>query len=369
MRKPFVETSVVRADIGTFKSHRHTEPGIALPQRKQLPPSAKSIAARDFADQIRSQDRNVSVGAQAALLAEMRIAVGALGSKHGLTEDQIDEAVGDAMVQMVDYTNKGKPIGHGLVQVRAMSIVYQYTNNHMRHESVSAIKKLKERQIAEEIHVQRLLTRVEVDALAESIRQSWPDKNHRPAPGFQRPEFSDPDVIMDLEQMLGLEASGQIGAADKAPRSWESNSKIDRAIDSLTRSQLHSQMYDLYAEEEGLPPAQSAVIPATIARRMADAIDGRVSTVARDFILTGAEGRDTAALFAPFGHLTPSQKDVLAGAFAGKTWQAEPFWRAALDTATLSEADARRQARVQEKLDIAEAQRLSRIDRARRRRS
>ena len=105
-------------------------------------------------------------------------------------------------------------------------------------------------------------------------------------------------------------------------------------------------MYDLYAEAEGLPAAQTGMIPELIATRMSRAVLGRVADVARTFLDEGVEGRDSAALFAPFGRLIRSQKDELAESFARQAETADLFWEAALNTATLTDAEARRQARL-----------------------
>jgi hypothetical protein len=302
-----------------------------------------SDKARDYAAGARHADPRIAREATAALLAEVERTVGNLRLKTGLNSDQVQDAIGDTMVDLYARINKGHHIGGGLIQIAANAVCSRYVNGPIRHETAKALKLLKLRIAAEEARVGHHISSRDIANLADDIRMGADfHERHRPVEDFHliqdfvRPtSFSQfPDSYID-EQMHEF----RYGIAS----TW--NNEMGNASDRLAEAVEHrdvpvaearKRFWDVIAEDQFAPKAAENRIgsedAAELQVRMSSQVNGVIAACRAHE--EGERNENTYALFAPFGVLTPDQRDSIVEVFMERSGHAELLWTSALTAAT-----------------------------------
>ena len=342
------ETLHPRITDGTFTDKPQTAPELTLAPTDPTDEAPKVRVAREFADQMRSDDKREAREATADLLAEVTSTVRSLRRARGLSEDQVEDSIGEVMIELLKRVNRGQSVQGGLVNTTARTVTSRHVNGPVRHETAKAIRILKERIDITEAERGEHLTSRQIAELADDIRMG-DDFNHRHRPaenfhlieGWVRPtSFSQfPDSYID-EQMhafgygAGRSFEGMDSAADQLAARLE---KQGAAKAEVTKAEAMKQLWDVFSDDQDLPKATPNRLSAVDAENVeawmrgpkrADVdIDGmdedeaaavlradrlaaneRIFKAIRDSE-DGLETKSVVALFAPFAGITPTQRE------------------------------------------------------------
>ena len=297
--------------------------------KKPISPSQQRIQNFDYAEVIRTGDRRAANLAAAKLLADTRLAITDLGVRRGLSDTQIDDAVGDSLASLSVNIRNGGSVRRGLIQHRSLSIVTSAAAGPVRHETARGRKLVQEKVEQREIEAGRLLTEHEVTAIAQHIRDNWPDPRHRPVEGFHLDSVVAPTVPAEHTDLVQLEE--RRAPRDEESESFASRQQLEKRIDDGLAAKQHA--WTVFAEATDLPQPTPGWIQKSDARNVAAHCAGRIAEIAADH-LAGVRGRDQVGLFAPFAHLSSEDRDEVARALASHPGFAERLWASALTEAT-----------------------------------
>ncbi|WP_159604762.1 hypothetical protein [Agromyces humi] len=294
----------------------------------------------DYTELINSGDRRVAHAALAAMYVDVRRSVARRVSKVGLNPQLTEDIVGDAGEHFTVRFNNGKPIQGGLINQYASSLTSRQVNPGVRHEIAKGFK-LVAKAIEEAQHESgKELSSKEIDELSEKIRMSSEFKDgHRPPKGFMNlktlsspvsaSQFSD-SYIDEVAYHTGY---GQDSSFDGA------GSQRDKLVEfveekEMSRADAKKQVWSAYSADFDLPPAAEN----WIARKDAEAVasfmrrdERSIARACQDFE-DGKQSKYTVALFAPYGDITPRQKQELVELFISNP-HGMKLWRAALEEA------------------------------------
>ncbi|MGX5697766.1 hypothetical protein ACWKWP_16325 [Agromyces soli] len=309
-----------------------------LEQTGPMPP-------RDWAAELRSGDRAVVRRAAASLLAETTRAVRGLRWRMGLGDADVQDAVGETMLELAKRIHAGHPVPGAIVQKVATAVCSRFVNGPVRHETAKALRILKQRVAAAEASAGGALSSRAVAAIAEEVRLG-PDFNprHRPVErfhlveGFSKPvsiDRYDPDVV---DQLLARSASaaGRSGEFDPFGGAGACERLLERVQQGrCTKKEARAVLWVAFAADEGLP----AATPGRIQRRVAadllayvEALPDGVASACLDR-LEGRTTRATIALFAPFAELGGHEMDAIAEALWRRRAFAMGIWASAVAVA------------------------------------
>jgi hypothetical protein len=291
------------------------------------------------------------------LVDEVMRAVRGLRRRVGLSDADVQDAVGDTLLELTKRLRRGQPVPGAVVQKVAAAVSSRFVNGPVRHETAKALRLLKERVAAEEAKLGASLSRLAVERLAEEVR-TGPDFNprHRPVErfhlieGFSKPASIDQFAHEVVDAMLHRatlgEERGYRGAAGAC------DGLLDQVqLGARTRRQAQDALWTVLAFDEGLPGA----LPGWVRREVAAdlvayvrALPEGVVTACRQH-LDGRRTRATVALFAPFGELPDADEDAIARFLASRPAFATRIWESALKESSASAP--RRSVRAQPQLE------------------
>lgn len=300
-------------------------------------------------------------GARAAaheLVAEVTRAVRGLRRRVGLSDLDVQDAIGDTLLELAKRLHRGQPVPGAVVQRVATAVSSRFVNGPVRHETAKALRILKERVAAEEARLGTSLPAQAVERLAEEVR-TGPDfsPRHRPVErfhlieGFSKPtsidQFAHEVVDALLHRASRGEEPGYPGAAGAC------DSLLDQLqLGNRSRRDAHEALWTAIAFDEGLPETR----PGWVRRDVAADLVEYVATLPEGIVtacrqhLEGRRTRATVALFAPFGDLPEPEADAIARYLAGRAAFATRIWEAALRSASfapLTRRSARGEAELQ----------------------
>ncbi|GGR19283.1 hypothetical protein ACFOE1_09305 [Agromyces mediolanus] len=312
-------------------------------------------APRDWTVDLASDDPHEVRRAAAELLDETVRAVRGLRSRMGLGDADVQDAIGETLLELAKRLEAGHPVPGAIVQRVATTVCSRFVNGPVRHETAKALRILKERVAAEEAVLGRSLSSRAVAALAEEVRLG-PDFNprHRPVERFHLVEgFSKPlsidrydadvvDVLLSRAVDARATSDGTADAAAAGLSGAAAGGACDRLLDRLergrvTRREARLELWGAVAADEELPrPTQGRLDRRLAADLQAyvEALPEGVVTACREQ-LDGRETRAVFALFAPFADLDEPQKDAIAEALARRGGFATRIWASAVAQAQL----------------------------------
>jgi hypothetical protein len=335
------ETQPRHIDSGKWANKEQTSPEIALnatePDERQ-----RTRPYFNYTKEVFNSDPRRSREGSAALLAEVEATIRTLRVKNGLSDDQVQDAIGDTMLDLTNRISRGRNVQGGLVQIAATAVCSRYVNGPIRHENARAIRILKARISEIESSDGRHVSTKEIETLAVNIRTGTDfDPRHRPIENFHliqdfvRPtSFSQyPDTYVDT---LMHEHGASAPAADVDSES--STATLAAALESkeINRAEAIRQMWTAIAEDQGAPQAKANNIPRVHTSYLtAQMKDGGVLRACRDHH-DGVDSRATNAFFAPFGKISAAEQDAVVELMVSRPAHAEHLWASAMMAATKS---------------------------------
>ncbi|MCM3657479.1 hypothetical protein M3147_09475 [Agromyces mediolanus] len=310
---------------------------------------------RDWTVDLASEDPHEVRRAAAELLDETTRAVRGLRVRMGLGDADVQDAIGETLLELAKRLEAGHPVPGAIVQRVATTVCSRFVNGPVRHETAKALRILKERVAAEEAVLGRALSSRAVAALAEEVRLG-PDFNprHRPVErfhlveGFSKPlsiDRYDADVV-DVLLSRAIDARGSAdGTADATTAGLAgtvTGGACDRLLDRLergrvTRREAKLELWAAVAADEELPRPTRGRLDRRLAADLqayVEELPEGVVTACREQ-LEGRETRAVFALFAPFAELDGPQKDAIAEALARRGGFATRIWASAVAQAQL----------------------------------
>jgi hypothetical protein len=302
-------------------------------------------APRDWAVELRAGDRAVVRDAAASLLAEASRAVRGLRRRTGLGDADVQDAIGETMLELAKRIDAGHPVPGAVVQKVATAVCSRFVNGPVRHETAKALRILKERVAAAEASAGASLSSRAVAALAEEVRLG-PDfhPRHRPVErfhlveGFSKPVSIDryePDLV-DLLLARSWSAAGRPAELDPVVGGGACERLLERVQSGrCTKKEARAALWGALAADEGLPVAT----PGRIARRVAADLIAYVESLPEGIVsacrdrFDGRTTRATVALFAPFAEPAEPEMDAIAEALARRGGFATGIWASAVAAA------------------------------------
>jgi len=291
------------------------------------------------------------------LVAEVTRAIRGLRRRVGLTDADLQDAIGDTLLELAKRLHRGQPVPGAVVQRVATAVSSRFVNGPVRHETAKALRLLKHRVAAEEARLGTTLSSLAIERLAEEVR-TGPDfsPRHRPVERFHLIEgFSKPTSIDQFDHEvvdLLLHRSGHGAAPGYPGAAGACDTMLDQmALGRRSKRDAHDALWTVIAFDEGLPDARPGWVPRDVAADLAAYVEGLpegIVTACRHH-LEGRATRATAALFAPFGELPEIEADAVARYLAGRSTFATRIWAAALRSASRG-SGGRGSARVQPEL-------------------
>lgn len=300
-------------------------------------------APTDYGAELTGADpRRVRTAAR-ALLEEVTRAVRGLRLRTGLGDADVQDAIGETLLELVKRARRGHPVPGAVVQRVATAVCSRYVNGPVRHETAKALRILKERIAAEEARLGAALPPAAVARLAEAVR-SGPDfdPRHRPVAGFHLVEgFSKPTSLdrftadfLDIALARGGEGEAATGVAPAA-------TACDRLLDAfdsglVRKAELRERLWAAIAADEGLPPAEPGRVPRRVAADLRAYFAARPEALldACRAQLEGRRTRGTVALLAPFAEAGGAESDEIARYLLARPVFAAGIWASALAEAT-----------------------------------
>jgi hypothetical protein len=283
------------------------------------------------------------------LVDEVTRAVRGLRRRIGLSDADVQDAIGDTLLELAKRLSRDQPVPGAVVQKVATAVSSRFVNGPVRHETAKALRLLKQRIAAEEARLGGSLSGLEVERLAEEVR-TGPDFNprHRPVErfhlieGFSKPtsidQFAHEVVDALLLRAARGEERGYRGAAGAC------DSLLDQLqLGHRTKRQALDAVWTVIAFDEGLPGA----LPGWVRREVAADLTAYVRTLPEGIVtacrqhLEGRVTRGTTALFAPFGSLPEFEADAIARFLASRPSFATRIWESALRQASSAGAPRR----------------------------
>ena len=306
------------------------------------PERTEPMVPRDFGVELADADAGVRRRAAGALIVEVARAVRGLRRRVGLSDADVQDAIGETLLELVKRVDQGHPVPGAVVQRIATTVCSRFVNGPVRHETAKALKILKERVAEAEARAGRSLSRAAVAALAEDVRLG-PDfsSRHRPVEqfhlieGFTKPTSIDEHYADFVDAVVFRSGAvlerGYAGAGGACDRLLD---ELDLGLSS--KATLRVELWSAVAADEGLPHA----IPGRIDRRVAADLRAYVTTLPDGILeacrdhLNGRRSRATVALFAPFDEPGAHGEDAIARYLSTRATFATRFWDSALVRAT-----------------------------------
>ncbi|WP_350348566.1 hypothetical protein ABIQ69_01160 [Agromyces sp. G08B096] len=297
---------------------------------------------RDWTIDLAAADAGDRRAAAADLVEEVSRAVRGLRRRVGLGDADVQDAIGETLLELVKRIEQGHPVPGAIVQRIATTVCSRFVNGPVRHETAKALRLLKDRVAETEARLGRSLSPRAVERLAEEIRLGADfHPRHRPVErfhlveGFSKPASMDqfaPDALdAFLHRATAGSESGYLGAGGAC----------DTLLDELqlglrSRAEVRRLLWAAVSADEQLPPAGAGRVPATVAADLVAYVAGLpegVVTACRQH-LEGRSTKATVALFAPFSEPAPADRDQIARYLAGRPAHATAIWESALAGAT-----------------------------------
>lgn len=263
-----------------------------------------------------------------------------------------DDLAQETILAFYERVEKGASITdrRQLINSIAANQTVRATSNVFRAEDRRAYREYTKKVEVFEAELNRSLTQVEKDAVAQQVLDEWHDPRHKPSKDFRTPHTVDASLDRTFGEGDGVEST--LGATLVNPESSghyiKPDSFMDRAHTSMEqtgaahKAEMKRLSYNAFAEDAGSPLALEASLSqrqVTKHRNTIKNLGGGIGEACRAW----SQGEDTeamsAALFAPFGDLsTKDQEKVVL--FLGKfsDTYAQGIWESAISFANTKHA-------------------------------
>lgn len=328
-----------RSGIGAAAHKRgmRTDSDPAAPADSHLPAEPRDLAAG-----LKSRRPQVVRGAAADLVAEATRAVRGLRSRVGLSPTDVEDAIGETLLELIKRAEQGHPVPGAIVQRIATTVCSRFVNGPVRHETAKALRILKERIADAESRAGTSLSRAAVSALAEEVRLG-PDfhARHRPVErfhlveGFTKPTSIDQQAADFID--VALMRAGVTGERGYAGADGACDRLLDDVeVGEVTKAEARRRLWAVVAADEGLPDAAPGRVPRRVADDLQAYVDGLpdgILSACREH-LSGRVSRATVAMFAPFDAPGDHGEDAIARYLCARSTFATRLWESALAIAS-----------------------------------
>ncbi|GAB2733298.1 hypothetical protein GCM10027273_10070 [Nocardioides pakistanensis] len=259
-----------------------------------------------------------------------------------------DDVAQDAVLAYLEAQANGHEIKspQGYIH-RAASNIAASAGSRVRAEDRKALVLFRDEVSRQEAAKGRQLSGREKDAIAQTIRDTWPDERHQPSKNFRR-FAGQMEISMDAYEtdeardyvLPHTDLNAGLGVNDVRPES-----SLDKALDAVEGHNgdlrdARRLLWNALAEINDAP----TVRPGTLSQRKVTALraemsayPGGVATAARNWA-DGIDDQGTHALFAPWGEPNDRDRADIVALLGKHPDAAEAMWDSALKLANTRNA-------------------------------
>lgn len=274
-------------------------------------------------------------------------------NQAGKSNDKdLDDLAQATIVSFLERVNKGTPIAdrRQMINSIAANQTVRATSNVFRAEDRRAYREFTKKKEALEGVLNRSLTQVEQDEVAQQVLNEWHDPRHKPSKDFRTPHTVDASLDRTFGDGDGVEST--LGATLVNPENSghyiEPNSFMDRAHNAMEetgaahKAEMKRLGYNALAEGTGTPLAIEASLSqrqVTKHRNAMKDLGGGVVEACKLWSLGEDSEAVNAALFAPFGDLDIQDQNKVVTFFEGLGGvRAQGMWESAISFANTKHA-------------------------------
>jgi hypothetical protein len=273
---------------------------------------------------------------QATIVAKQLAAVAkTYGGAGSYSEDDIaQDALLSLLVSMRNETIPGLTSRLIAVAVRYSVATARGKSTGTRHEDWAGRREFVIEQQEMEEALGRPLVSTEIDELATTVRNAWPNPKHRPRKGFHQPS---PQIVSTSLESVASQA-GNIAAPEPPDEEYRRPEiLLDRLCGlEISRAEAQRLAWNSLAADWGVPEATHGSVSKTAsrsARRFITNHPGGVPEIAHRYLITGVITPAGSALFSPFrastGNTTALCRKLLCEAFITHRDTADQMWMSA----------------------------------------
>lgn len=274
------------------------------------------------------------------------------GQKGKSNTMDLDDLAQETILNVLERVAKGASITdrRQLINSIAANQTVRATSNVFRAEDRRAYRQYAEKVEGLEGVLNRSLTQVEKDSVAQQVLDEWHDPRHKPSKDFRTPHTVDASLDRTFGEGEGVEST--LGATLVNPASSghyvEPDSFMDRAHTAMEetgaahKAEMKRLGYNAFAQGTGVPLAQEASLSqrqVTKHRNAVKELGGGIGEACRAW----SKGTETeavnAALFAPFGDLEITEQEKVVNfleRFGDE--RAQGIWESAMSFANTKHA-------------------------------
>lgn len=274
-------------------------------------------------------------------------------NQEGKSNDKdLDDLAQATVLAFLERVNKGADITdrRQMINSIAANQTVRATANVFRAEDRRAYREFTAKVEELEAVLERSLTQVEQDKVAEQVLADWHDPRHKPSKDFRTPHTVDASLDRTFGDGDGVEST--LGATLVNPENSghyiEPDSYMDRAHTAMEqtgaahKAEMKRLGYNALAQGTGTPLA----IEGSLSQRQVTKHRGEIKKLGGGVIEAckmWSHGDDTpeinAALFAPFGDLDMDAQEKVVEFFEGVGGtRAEGLWASAMSFANTKHA-------------------------------
>lgn len=263
-----------------------------------------------------------------------------LARRHGINDrDHVDTVVSQVCVDVISR--------HGTDRIPVtplFTVVSRHMARSLGHVNLGPTDRAAMRALSETVSLRaeelgRNLTERETQELADEIRASWHDPQHKPSRNFlQRARMARMGTIIDDEghEVEGISPWGDSGTGTAADPDTPAG-RVEAALNAGHPRAARADAWDVLAQAAGAPTvarsSRSTQTAARCRRVMSDYPGGVYGAV--DAWQRAEQDEGTIALFAPFGpNLDEDGADAVCAMLSAHPDVADDLWDAALSAAT-----------------------------------
>jgi hypothetical protein len=263
----------------------------------------------------------------------------------------VDDIAQETIARVLEHVKKGNNVTdfRQLVSSTAANVTVRSTENQFRAEDRKAYRIFDGYRTTAQQKLNRNLTQVEEDVLAQKVLDEWDKPRHRPSKDFRTPRTIDASLdksYMSEENDGGRTLGSSLVAPERSGNYIEPDSFMDRAHTALEttgaayKAEAKRLAWNAIAERADAPLAQQASLSQRQVTKHRGAMDAyaKVGDKLRDPVVAackdwskGDENEATEAMFAPFGNLNIDDQEKVVEMFERfGEGRAQTMWESAV---------------------------------------
>ncbi|PWJ61101.1 hypothetical protein B0H03_12039 [Rathayibacter iranicus NCPPB 2253 = VKM Ac-1602] len=344
-------------NAGSFTTKQNTDPEASLNYGagSLTPQGAGSLLEGTLTQTSERAARLIddAVGVAAIQRAARRFAF-----RYQMSPDTRDDIAQDTIVDLLaqQRTNGLSALrdNPALLNAAARAVASRYLDPNVRHEDLTGRALLKKTRAEQEKELGRSMTSAEYKRLADHIRLTEFKPGRRPGAHYylenretslstplgEEFTFGDTLVAEETDAPFANDTSPLADIVDSLERKNTHGDLVlgdGTALPKHTRSSVKAEAWNHFADVSDAPKVQRGTLDAVRAKAAAAAVvshPGGVEQLARDWERGETTEAQDAALFAPFGDLSMSDRERAVGQLLRQPSYAEDLYGSALSIAS-----------------------------------